>query len=169
MTEDEYLSLQEEKPYLEYVDGVVLQKPMANHAHLRLAGELIISRGIYGRANGGIFGPEGRVRGGDLPNYRLPDVSYWARGTATGNDCSPTLAIEIRSPGQTMLELRQKCRDFRRTGVDARWIIDPSSRTAESFGDAADAQPVTSAGTLRSRFVPDFEVSLAELFRLIDE
>ena len=30
MSPEQYLALPEVKPYLEYVDGVVLQKPMAN-------------------------------------------------------------------------------------------------------------------------------------------
>ncbi|MBK7725654.1 MAG: Uma2 family endonuclease [Dehalococcoidia bacterium] len=37
MTPEEYLALPEEKPYLEYVDGVVLQKPMPNEEHSRIA------------------------------------------------------------------------------------------------------------------------------------
>ena len=37
MTPEEYLALPEEKPYLEYVDGVVLQKPMPNEEHGRIA------------------------------------------------------------------------------------------------------------------------------------
>ncbi|MBK7329838.1 MAG: Uma2 family endonuclease [Dehalococcoidia bacterium] len=37
MTPEEYLALPEEKPYLEYVDGVVLQKPMPNEDHGRIA------------------------------------------------------------------------------------------------------------------------------------
>ena len=36
MTEEEYLALPEEKPYLEYVDGVVLQKPVPDDLHGRL-------------------------------------------------------------------------------------------------------------------------------------
>jgi Uma2 family endonuclease len=164
MTEEEYLSLPEEKPYLEYVDGVVLQKPMANLAHATLAGELCFLLGLYAREHGGAFGPEGRVRVGDLPNYRLPDVSYWALGKPRGNDTAPTLGIEIRSPGQTMVELREKCRDFRRGGIDACWIIDPGGEWAETFEGDREAERVPKGGVLRSEFLPGFEVSLAELF-----
>jgi Uma2 family endonuclease len=41
MTPEQYLALPEDKPYLEYVDGVVLQKPMPNKDHAELAAEII--------------------------------------------------------------------------------------------------------------------------------
>ena len=41
MTEDEFLALPEVKPYLEYIDGWVLQKPMVNADHSDLAVELV--------------------------------------------------------------------------------------------------------------------------------
>jgi len=167
MTEEEYLSLPEEKPYLEYVDGVVLQKPMANFDHLRLAGELVTELVLYSRRNGGVGGPEGRARMGDLPNYRIPDVSYWAPGRPTGNDTLPTLAVEVRSPDQTMTGLRQKSRQYRQAGVDVCWLIDPKSRTVEVFEGRVDARLVKEP-RLSSRFLPGFELNLEDLFRVLD-
>lgn len=41
MSESEYLALPEEKPYLEYIDGVVLQKPMPNKSHVLLIEEIL--------------------------------------------------------------------------------------------------------------------------------
>ena len=41
MTEAEFLALPEEEPYLEYVDGVVLQKPMPNKSHTEIVAELV--------------------------------------------------------------------------------------------------------------------------------
>lgn len=40
MTPEQYLALPEEKPYLEYIDGMVLQKPMPNEQHARVALEV---------------------------------------------------------------------------------------------------------------------------------
>ena len=40
MTPEEYLALPEEKPYLEYIDGMVVQKPMPTNEHAKLALEV---------------------------------------------------------------------------------------------------------------------------------
>jgi Uma2 family endonuclease len=168
MTEEEFLSLPEEKPYLEYIDGVVLQKPMANADHAELVGELVFQFGLYKRTHGGRHGPESRTRLGDVPGYRVPDASYWAPGKTSGNDSIPTLAVEVRSPGQAMWELREKCRRFRRAGVDACWLIDPASRTVEVFEGSRDGDPLDSSATLDARALPGFSLPLAELFAVLD-
>src|SRR5690242_20631891 len=94
MTPEQYLSLPEEKPYLEYIDGVVLQKPMPNEDHAELAVE-IAHRIRLGRSRWrGRVGVEARAKLGDLPNYRLPDVSYWREGIPRGQGAPPTLAVE---------------------------------------------------------------------------
>ncbi len=168
MTEKEYLALPEEKPYLEYVDGVVLQKPMPNIEHTLLTGHLIIELGLYARRTGGHVGPEARTRFTDGANYRLPDVSYWSSPGRPANDSVPTLAIEVRSPGQTMGELREKCRFFRRNGVEVAWLADPESRTVEVFEEGRDAEALAAPAILTSPALPGFELDLTGLFGVLD-
>lgn len=168
MTEAEYLRLPEIKPYLEYVDGVVLQKPMPNDEHAVLAAEMTIRLGAYRAKHGGRVGIEGRTRLA-VANYRLPDVSYWAPGKRGGNDSIPTLAIEVRSPGQTLVELRAKCRAYRDAGVDACWIIDPVSRSAECFDAESTGVTVAGDGRLETAALPGFSLPLIELFSVLSE
>jgi hypothetical protein len=52
MTEAQFLALPEVKPYLEYVDGVVLQKPVPKTVHGRLQAELARLLGNYASAVG---------------------------------------------------------------------------------------------------------------------
>ncbi len=167
MTPEEFLALPEEKPYLEYVDGMVVQKPMVNNEHAVLAVELAYRLRLWGDPiQAGKVGVEARMRAGELPNYRLPDVSFWATGTASGDDSLPTLAIEIRSPGQTLGELRAKCRFFRENGVAACWLIDPVSRTAELYEAGRDAEP---ARELESRHLPGFSLTVEALFAVLGD
>lgn len=168
MSEAEYLALPEEKPYLEYVDGLVLQKPMPTAAHRRLVNYIDIELGLYARRSHGDAGPEGRIRLGDGPNYRLPDAAYWAPGQTSGDDSIPTLAVEVRSPGQTMDELRAKCRFYRRNGVGACWLIDPESRTVELFEGDAGAQPRGIEEELSCALLPGFSLVLKDLFAVLD-
>jgi len=164
MTPEEYLSLPEEQPYLEYVDGVVLQKPMASIEHGQIALEIGSLLRAWTREHGGRAAVEARARVGELPNFRIPDVSFWDADAPREPDTMPTLAIEIRSAGQTMDELRAKCRFFRANGVSARWLIDPVSQTAEVFEGKRDGA-VTN--TLEAACVPGFSVTVAAVFAAI--
>jgi Uma2 family endonuclease len=166
MTPEEYLALPEEKPYLEYVDGVVLQKPMPNEDHGRLTFRIgyLIQRFLGDEP--ARIGGEIRAKLGELPNYRLPDLSYWAPDSPFGNQAPPTLAVEVRSEGQTMAELRRKCEFMRIAGVQTAWLIDPATRTAEIFeGRRKNGTP---ADVLRAQCLPGFELPLAELFSVLD-
>ena len=169
MTPEQFLALPEKKPYLEYVHGVVLQKPMANSSHARSAAELAAEFVFYARQHGGHVGVEARAAVGPEPNYRLPDISYWAHGRPAGNDSLPALAVEVRSPGQTMAELREKCRFFRANGVDACWLIDPDARSAEIFEGDDDGKLVGPDGTLTAASLPGFALTLEALFAVIDD
>ena len=165
MTPEEYLALPEEQPYLEYVDGVVLQKPMADEEHGELAAEVAFRLKLWLGDRTGRVGVEARAKLGDLPNYRLPDVSYWKEGIPRGEQAPPTLAVEIRSPDQTLAELRRKCEFLRSTGVEACWLIDPSTRTAELWEGRRKGMKIE---TLSAVCVPRFELTLGELFKVLD-
>ncbi len=168
MTEKEYLALPEEKPYLEYVDGVVLQKPMPNASHRKLVTRFVVALDSYATSVGGDSGPEGRIAFPTSSNFRLPDAAFWGPGVPSGDDSIPTLVVEVRSPGQTMGELREKCRFFRRNGVEVAWLADPESRTVEVFEEGRDAEALTAPAVLTSPALPGFELDLAGLFGVLD-
>ncbi len=167
MTEAEFLALPEEKPYLEFVDGVVTQKTMADAAHGRLVGRLDLEFGLYERANGGDYGPERRVR---MPpgNYQIPDTAYFAPGARSGNDSLPTVAVEVRSRDETMRAQREKCRRYRASGVPVYWLIDPVGRTVEVFEGDVDAEPVAHDGALETAMMPGFSLTVRDLFAVLD-
>jgi Uma2 family endonuclease len=169
MSEAEFLSLPEEKPYLEYVDGVVLQKPMPNKNHSRLVKLLILALAAYERTHGGDSGPDQRLRLPDGSGYRVPDTSYWAPGRDDSDDSVPSVAIEVRSPDQTMAELRRKCRSFRENGVDVCWLVDPASRTVEVFEGSRDAERLSGDAVLETPVMPGFRLPLNELFAVLQD
>jgi len=168
MTPEQFLALPEEKPYLEYVHGVVLQKPMPNLRHAQIASEVSFFLRLYQAEHGGHTGVEARTGVCPGPNYRLPDVSYWAPKRRFLDDSLPTLAVEVRSPSQTMAELREKCRFFRANGVGACWLIDPEARTAEIFEGDKDGVALAPDGTLTATKLPGFGLLLEALFAALD-
>lgn len=165
MTPEQYLALPEEKPYLEYIDGMVLQKPMPNEQHARIALEVGYHLRLWLRGKKGRAGVEARAKLGDLPNYRLPDVSFWKDDVPAGEEAPPSLAVEILSPNQSLAELRRKCEFLRSSGVETCWLIDPEQRSAELFeGRGRKGKTVE---TLTAECLPGFALPLAELFAIL--
>ena len=84
-------------------------------------------------------------------------------GTPSGDDTVPTIAVEVRSPRQSLTKLRAKCRGYLRDGSIAAWLIDPQARTVEVF--EADVTRVLREGeTLTCDVLPGFAVELDWLF-----
>jgi Uma2 family endonuclease len=166
MTPDEYLALPDERPHLEYIDGMVVQKPMPDETHGTLTFRIGFLIQTWVGDVPARIGGEIRARLGDLPNFRLPDQSYWAPEAPFGNEQPPTLAVEVRSKDQTLAELRRKCAFLRSTGVETCWLIDPISRTAEVF-EGSEATGGRRA-VLTAACLPGFELPIVDLFRILD-
>ena len=168
MTEAEYLALPETTPYLEFVDGEVLEKAVPNSLHASVVGEIDGRFWDFKKTAGGQFGPEGRARLRE-GMYRLPDTAYWARARRGGDDSIPSVAVEVLSPDDSRRDARAKCRSFIEYGVVTVWLIDPVRRTAEVFGDGHDGTVLRPPdGVLTSSEMPGFALPLAELFAVID-
>jgi Uma2 family endonuclease len=163
MSAREYLALPEEKPYLEYIDGVVEQKPMVNAQHGRTVARLDHRFILYAEKFGGDYGPERRIGPTTVGNYLLPDTGFWLAGTPSGDDTVPTIAVEVRSPRQSLTKLRAKCRGYLRDGSIAAWLIDPQARTVEVF-EADVTRVLRENETLSCDALPGFAVELSWLF-----
>jgi Uma2 family endonuclease len=167
LTVEEYLALPEDPPYLEYVDGEVIEKAMPDDIHGFIVEEIALLIGSFRRHYGGASGPEIRsmYQGSLSTSFRLPDYSYWAPGRPRKDgrhSLPPTLAVEVRSPDETMASQRAKCRWFRAHGVDVCWLIDPVSRTVEVFEGTADG--VVAPGLLETVHLPGLSIDIAAVF-----
>lgn len=170
---EEYLALPEDKPYLEYINGEVVPKVAPDIRHMRLARELILEIGLYCRVHGGDVGPEGRVEfypPGDT-RFLLPDVAYWAPDRPIEGSRAmlpPTIAAEVRSPGQSLPQLRERAAFFLANGVEECWIAVPESRTVEIFTKDG-LRTLTDTDTLETPLLPGFSLSLATFFSALDQ
>jgi Uma2 family endonuclease len=168
MTDEEFLALDDRyETDLELIDGVAREKGVVNRNHRSITWRLAAAFWDYAQGHGGEAGPEGRVR---LRNGRFvkPDMAYWLPGIPSGNDSLPTVATEVRSPGQTIASQRRKCRTYREAGVPIAWFIDPLRRVVEVFEGDLDAEPLPPEGVLRSDLLPGFELPVADLWTLLD-
>jgi Uma2 family endonuclease len=165
MSREAFLALPEEKPALEYWDGVVRQKTMADAAHRRLTGRIDIQFGAFCETHGGDFGPEGRVRVG--PRFLVPDTAYWLPGIPSGDDTLPTVVVEVRSPDETMRTQRAKCRFYREAGVPVAWLVDPVSRTIEVFEGDVDGLVRPAGDVITTPLMPGFALDVDRLFSVL--
>lgn len=171
MTEEEFLEKYADAlPSYEFVNGVVTRKPMTKRSHFQITDELLAAVRTYRQRAGGISGPEPTVdfSEGVSRIYRVPDIGYWSPDRTSTSEIMPppTLAIVVLSPGQTMDELRDKCRFYRSAGVPVCWLINPDSRIFEVFEGDRDGD--THTGTLESPHLPGFRLELSELFSVLE-
>lgn len=99
MSVEEYLALPEEKPYLEYVNGEALAKPVPDSDHSD-----IVALAEHRTYHGGHPATEARTRfeGPEGMSILLPDVAYYAAGRRRRGATlpQPTLAVEARLPDE---------------------------------------------------------------------
>jgi Uma2 family endonuclease len=131
-------------------------------AHYLLS--FVLPRGL------GRVGVEVRIRLDDDPrNVRLPDVIYSAgtqpvqtRGSLTR---PPEMAIEIKSPDDSIRALRASASYYLAHGCRMVWLILPEQRIVEVY-TPQDDRVLTVTDTLTGGDVlPGFTLPVAEIFR----
>ncbi len=141
LTLDEFLALPEEKPALEYHEGVVTQKvaPRPVHSALQFEIGVHLGRQLGPRKHGRVF-PElrttyaGTSRVPDLAVYRWERIPRAADGQLANEARNPPdLAVEIISPGQTIRELETTCRWYVDHGVQVALLVVPGDESVRAF------------------------------------
>ena len=173
LTLEEFLRLPEEEPALEYFDGEVTQKVSPNLEHSALQSEFVLylDRLLRPSKLARVF-PELRTSyAGASP---VPDISVyrWERVPRTvagrlARDArtSPDLAIEIRSPGQTVRELAKRCEWYVAHGVPVALLVDPRRETIRVFrpGEPCSVQRAGDRIAL-DELAPGLELVVTDIF-----
>ncbi len=152
---DEYLR-RSEKPYCEYIDGVLHTKPMPTGFHgLIQAAMITLLRRQHIKA-----ATEVTVRISPT-KYLIPDV---IAAPAIPNDY-PTepvlLCVEILSPSDRLGAILAKCELYHEWGVPFCWVIDPDKQTAWQYHAGGEPLHLERSGELVAGAL---KVSLEELF-----
>ena len=175
----EYLAMEESKPYLELIDGDVVQKSMPGLKHSTMVVELITELRIYLRVSG-----EARVET-ELRHIErkaewvfLPDISVTLKSRITGTpaetsglvDVLPDFAIEVLSPDDQPGRITQRIAHYMGSGVSLLWVVDPEAervtvwQPGQAPRDLAAPTILSAAPVLAS-----FEVDLSALFARLHE
>src|SRR5262249_53029124 len=144
LTLDEFLKLPEEKPALEYDDGVVTQKVSPKMHHGRIQSWLVAAINGYGEPRKlALAFPETRVtffrpRWSPVPDvgvYRWDRIPLQPDGKlANDSDVPWDIAVEIVSPEQNRADQEDKCRRYIADGVEIALMIDPEREDVVRFG-----------------------------------
>jgi Uma2 family endonuclease len=175
LTLDEFLLQPEEQPALEYERGVITQKKSPQPRHGKLA--LILG----GRFDAHRYPPqvlsayvETRVTWPTEGVSYVPDVIAYRVEREPTNDqgriagsfrVPPDIAVEIQSPGQSLVDQMDRCRWYVAHGVrvsllahperEIIWVFRPDSETGPLEGSSAvDLNPE----------IPGFSFVVSELF-----
>jgi Uma2 family endonuclease len=151
----DYLS-RTEKPYSEYIDGVLHPKAMPTIPHARVQAMLLLLLGKLG------FEALAEVTVRLSPTrYLVPDVVA-AKNLQGSYPTEPVfLCVEILSPEDRVGAALAKCEQYHIWGVPYCWVIDPEKRVAWEYAAAGYPKPLASPHSLHAG---EIAVSLDELF-----
>ena len=155
---EEYLSTSY-KPACEYIDGVLIQKPMPTFQHSVIQGRIAVLMSLFPDYHAL---PELTVRLRDA-EWLVPDVAIVKRDQV--EEPYPTkpvhACIEILSPEDRFAKVLAKLEDYFTWGVPYCWVIDPMKQKAWNVEPDGEPNEVPRGGALRAG---EIEISLSDLF-----
>jgi Uma2 family endonuclease len=154
----------------ELVDGRIVEK-MPTEEYGMIAANSAAALGAFVRQHRlGRVGVEVRYHPLDDPlNVRVPDLSFSSTRRPLVREGSvphlPDLAVEIRSPDDTITAMREKAAYYLANGVRLVWLVYPTHRFVEVYRPDADVTILFADGVLTGGDVlPGFELPVAEVF-----
>jgi Uma2 family endonuclease len=174
MTLEEFLALPEEKPYLEFIDGVVQQKMAAKPVHSSIQTTLAETLNQFARPRRlGIAFVEARFVNNNWSP--VPDVAFYCRASLTVRraptdfTAAPDLAIEILSPGQTVNELLKKSLGFLERGTRVALVVSPPDETVLVLRQGETLALLTGDTQIGlDDVLPGFQLTAHDLFEAVN-
>lgn len=157
----------------ELFDGELIEMSGPGGVHGRIAIRLGRYLDIYAEENnfGIVTGETGYHPREDRYNLLLPDVAFisFERAPDPFPDklvpVMPDIAVEIKSPSNSLAELRDKAQRYMRLGTSLIWIIMPADQSIEIHRAQMPVETLAIDDTLSGADVlPGFELELRRLF-----
>jgi Uma2 family endonuclease len=173
MALDEFHAFQElpenRNRLFEFIDGEIVEK-MGSFKPARIGGDML--RHLLNWLDNN---PIGRVSGADgsyiLPNGDevMPDVGYISKARMPEEPprqalMAPDLAVEVKSPNDSIPELRRKATLYLEQGTQLVWLVFPETRRVEVYTPDGQIIDVGIDGTLDGGAVlPGFTLAVRKL------
>jgi Uma2 family endonuclease len=123
-------------------------------------------RGIAFDSNGGFKLPDGSVRAADAAWVHKSrwDMLSDADQARFAPLC-PDFIIELRSPNDSLAELKQKMEQWIANGVQEGWLIDPENKTVSIYRPAEQAGTLAQPSSVQgSGAIAGFELVMARIW-----
>jgi Uma2 family endonuclease len=140
MTALQFLELGEDPPgiRLELVNGEVAASPspIPDHSHVEKVLSFLLMQHIRAKKLGLLYGDVDTTFG--KYDVRRPDLIYFSRDRLhlvgeKSMEGPPDLCVEIIGPSSSIIDRRDKRRQYEKGGVNCYWIVDPEQRTIEAY------------------------------------
>ena len=157
----------------ELFDGEIIEMSGPGGVHGRIAIKLGSYLFIFAEGNelGIVTGETGYHPAGDRYNLLLPDVAFISFDRAPDPfpeklvPAMPDLAVEIRSPSNTMAEMREKAQRYLRLGSKLVWVIMPAQHSVEIHRSRRSVETLGIGDSLSGEDVlPGFTLDLRRVF-----
>jgi Uma2 family endonuclease len=177
ITLEAFLALPEEKPALEYVDGEVVQKvpPSTPHSALQYDFCALVNNFARPRRLAWAF-PEHRST--YATRSTVPDVAVYVwdrvprdatRRLATRNFTPSDIAVEIRSPDQSLRDSLVRCLWYVASGAQVSIAIEPTELLVVAFRPATEPIVFQRDGSLDLiDVIPGFALDIGALLAPLD-
>jgi Uma2 family endonuclease len=159
MSAEEYLAISE-KPYFEYLDGVLRQKAWPTYEHGMMEGRLPT---LINQAHLGLEAlPELTLKVSERI-YLIPDVAVLrVSEIEKPYHTKPVfLCIEILSPEERFIDTLAKCEEYHAWGVLFCWIVDPDDKRCREYHAGGRPNQTPANGDLTAE---KLSVSVTDIF-----
>jgi Uma2 family endonuclease len=152
---------------------VSVSPPGGEHGELTVLLATALVNFVRPRRLGTVYIETGFILSRHPDTVRGPDVAFVSRErrTSLGGRIrgfipgAPDLAVEIRSPGDTLAELSAKAAEYLRAGTRLVWVVDPATSNVHLHRPGAADSVIRSGASLDGEAViPGFKFPLNELF-----
>jgi Uma2 family endonuclease len=155
---------------LELINGEIVEK-MPTEEHGLLSGNIVTGLNNFVKPQRlGRVGTEVRHRrADDALNTRLPDISFTStkRPLVTRGSVPhfPDLAVEIKSPDDSVRQLREKAEFYLANGVAVVWLVYPEQRMVEIYSLDGDVEILLEGDIVTGgEVLPGFSMPVTDIF-----
>lgn len=140
ITFDEYLEMDIEGVYLEWVDGIVIGFMANNLQHQEIIGFLLTTMKLFAEVHdaGRVVQAGYAMKLEKLKRGREPDLVFVSKANAAilkhkYLDGAADIAVEVVSPESTERDRETKFKEYEKAGIIEYWLIDPQERRADFY------------------------------------
>jgi Uma2 family endonuclease len=175
MTAEELLSMPRGKFRYELVKGELRKMSPSGSEHGVVIMNLAAPLAQHVKANklGLVFGAETGFKIARNPDTVLaPDIAFVRLERIPESGIpkafwpgAPDLAVEVVSPGDTLVEVDEKVEEWLKAGASAVWVVNPKQRAVTVYRSLKSAEKFMDQDELDGQdVVPGFRCCVAEIF-----